>query len=287
MSTEEIASEIRESTIKTLVNAGSGHSAGSLDLADLLSVLYFGHILHYDAKQPEDPERDRVILSAGHTCPAFYVTLAKAGYFDEELLDSLRQFGSPLQGHPHKDFSSTTNLPGIENTAGPLGQGTSFAVGVALGLKKKWEQNQIKRLPNIYCICGDGELQEGQCWEAFMTAAKYKLNNLTIIIDRNGIQIDGSTEQVMPLEPLKQKLESFGLCVFEVDGHNHQSLKQALHFDVAIQSKPVAILMHTIPGKGVDFMEGRPAWHGKTPNVGEAIEALHELHSLQNQLDQD
>ncbi len=297
--TQEIATQIRELIIKTLVNAGSGHSAGALDLADLYSVLYFGDILSIDPKHPDNPERDRLILSAGQTCPALYATLALKGFFSMEELDTLRQFGSRLQGHPHKNFFNQTqhstlntqhspsNLPGIENTAGPLCQGTSFAVGAALGVKKQWERHQYTRLPQIFCICGDGELEEGQCWEAFMAAAKYQLNHLTFIIDRNGIQIDGFTENIMPLEPLKAKLDSFGLCVIEVDGHNHSSIKNALQLDKAIQSKPVALILHTIPGKGVDFMEGRPAWHGKTPNSGEAIEALRELHSLQDKIIQE
>jgi len=296
MSTQEIAKTIRESIITMLTAAGSGHSAGPLDLADLYSVLYFDNVMQIDPEKPHDPERDRLILSAGHTCPALYATLALKGFFPEAELSTLRKFGSRLQGHPHKNFLESTelslikgetpigqkeffpsNLPGIENVAGPLGQGTSFAVGVAIGLKKQWEQQKISNIPQVFCICGDGELEEGQCWEAFMAAAKYKLNHLTFIIDRNGIQIDGFTENVMPLEPLKAKLESFGLCTIEVDGHNHQSIKAAFSLDKAIQTKPVAVILHTIPGKGVSFMEGKPEWHGKVPKNEEAEQALEEI----------
>lgn len=289
--TPEIAQQIREQVVKMLASAGSGHIAGALDLADLLAVLYFSDLLHLDPTKPDDPERDRIILSAGHTCPGLYAALSLKGYFPLTELDTLRQLGSRLQGHPLKDFSSTshstldtphypTNLPGIEATSGSLGQGSSFAIGVALGVRKQWEAGKITRLPRIYCLMGDGELEEGQCWEAFMAASKFKLNHLTYIIDRNGIQIDGFTENVMPLEPLKNKLDSFGLLAIDIDGHNHEVVYNTLQFDTAFQAKPTALIIHTTPGKGVDFMEGKPLWHGKSPNLGEAIEALAELRKI-------
>ena len=264
--TPQIAKEIRQLVVKMLASAGSGHTAGSLGMADVFSVLYFSDLLHLSPAQPDDPSRDRIILSNGHICPVWYATLAKRGYFPLDELDTLRQFGSPLQGHPHKDFSATSILPGVENTAGPLGQGIGFSVGVALGLR-----HQSSR---VICVCGDGELDEGQCWEAFMCAAKYKLTNLTFIIDRNDIQIDGFTHDVMPLESLKEKLTSFGLCTAEIDGHNHESIYSALKMQ---SSKPTAIIAKTIPGKGVGFMEGKFEWHGKVPDHQEAEQALKDL----------
>lgn len=297
--TQQIATEIRELVIKELTNAGSGHSAGSIDMADILTVLYFSDLLHLDPQKPDDPERDRIILSNGHICPLWYAVLAKRGYFPLEEIYTLRQFGSRLQGHPYKDFSILSrteplipktypdNLPGIENTSGSLGQNTSYTVGLALGLRNKYQRNELSRLPKVICLCGDGELEEGQVWEAFLSASKFKLNNVAFIIDRNGIQIDGFTEDVMPLEPLKEKLESFGLLAIDIDGHNYAAIKNALQFDAAFQSKPTAIIAHTIPGKGIDFMEGRPVWHGKTPNLGEAVEALTELRTLQSTISND
>jgi transketolase len=275
--TREIALQIRQLIIKMLTESGSGHTAGPLGMADVFSVLYFSDLLHLSPAQRDDPSRDRVILSNGHICPVWYATLALRGYFPAEELDTLRQFGSRLQGHPHRDFSPVganhhspsihpPNLPGIENTAGPLGQGIGFAVGVALGLRRQSNR--------VICLCGDGELDEGQCWEAFMTAAKYKLTNLTFIIDRNDIQIDGFTHDVMPLESLKDKLASFGLFTIEIDGHNHEQIYAALKLQT---TKPTAIIIKTIPGKGVSFMEGKYEWHGKTPNRQESEQALKEL----------
>ena len=290
MTSVEAAKKIRQLIITSITTAGSGHPGGSLGIADLLSVLYFDKIIQIDPQSSLNPDRDRFILSAGHLCPALYATLAVRGFFPIEEMQTLRQFGSPLQGHPHKNFSltqdsglktqdSSSNLPGIENTAGPLGQGTSFAVGIALGLKQQYDQGDLSRLPHVYCLCGDGELEEGQCWEAFMAASKYKLENLTFIIDRNHIQIDGTTESVMPLEPLKDKLNSFGLCTIEVDGHNHQQISRVLTVPSALSSKPCCILAHTIPGKGVSFMENQYLWHGKAPSHTEATTALEEINS--------
>lgn len=266
-----IAKTIRYHIITMLAQAGSGHPGGSLGLADIFTTIYFSNLLNLNPAQPNDPLRDRVVVSNGHVCPVWYATLAERGYFSKTKLDSLRQFGSQLQGHPHKDFlDSVNNLPGIENTAGPLGQGISFATGLALGLKQ--QQNSAK----VICITGDGELDEGQCWEAFMFAAKMKLDNLTFIIDRNDIQIDGFTHQVMPLEPLKDKLTAFGLETINIDGHNLDSVKKALIHE---SSKPKAILARTIPGKGVSFMENKPEWHGQAPNLDQAKEALRLIQA--------
>jgi transketolase len=278
----QIATELRGLVIKMLAEAGSGHSAGAIDLADIFATIYFSDLFQLNPQKPIDPERDRIILSGGHTCPILYATLAHKGYFPESELDTLRQFGSRLQGHQYKNFGKPqpnfpTNLPGVENTGGSLGQGLSFAVGVAEALRRKWKTKQLARLPKVVCLCGDGELQEGQVWEAFMAASKLKLNHLTFIIDRNGIQIDGFTEDVMPLEPLKDKLTSFGLHVIDIDGHNHQSIYNALSFDAAYHSNPTAIIAHTIPGKNIDYMENQPEWHGKVPNIGETVAALADL----------
>lgn len=265
------ATELRKLVITMLTEAGSGHTAGPLGMADVFAVVYFSDLFQID---PADPARDRIIVSNGHICPVWYAALAKKGYFPLKELETLRQFGSRLQGHPHKDFSASSNLPGIENTAGPLGQGISFAVGLALGLKHLFEINQLPRLPRVICLCGDGELDEGQCWEAFMAAAKFNLSHLTFIIDRNDIQIDGFTHQVMPLEPLKDKLSAFGLSAIEVNGHNHQSLYDTLKH---ASTKPVALIAKTIPGKGVSFIQGKYEWHGKVPSQTEAKQALEEL----------
>ena len=265
---ETTANEIRKDIIKMLLAAKSGHSAGSLGMADVFTALYF-HILNHKPKNPSWPDRDRVVLSNGHICPVLYAALAHAGYFPKKELMTLRKFGSRLQGHPHRGA-----LPGIETTSGPLGIGISQACGMAytaLMDKKKW---------NVYCLMGDGELDEGEVWEAFMFAGKHKLANLTAIIDRNNIQIDGSTESVMPLEPLRAKFESFGWHVLDIDGNNIAEIISACGQALAVTEKPVAILAHTIPGKGVDFMEYQFSWHGKVPNEEEAKEALHELRTL-------
>lgn len=265
---EKKANEIRQDIIKMLLEAGSGHSAGPLGMADIFTALYF-HVLNHNPKTPDDPKRDRVFLSNGHIAPVWYMTLAHAGYLTKkEALTTLRKLGSRLQGHPHKK-----SLPPIENPSGPLGQGVSQAVGYALAAKmdgKKFE---------IYCPMGDGEQDEGQVWEAYMLAAKNRLGNLTVIIDRNHIQIDGLTDNVMPLEPFADKLESFGWYVFCVDGHNIAEIIDACEHAKTIYDKPVAIIAHTIPGKGVSFMEYKYEWHGKPPNKEEAKQALKELCS--------
>jgi len=265
---EEIANKIRETIIETLLEAGSGHSAGPLGMADIFTVLYF-HVLNHDPKKPEWPERDRLILSNGHICPVRYVAMAYAGYFPVEELKTLRKINSRLQGHPHR-----TALPGLETTSGPLGSGLSQAIGMALAAKL---DNKKYR---IYCITSDGEHDSGNTWEAIMFAGKNKLNNLTVIVDRNNIQIDGYTEDVMPLDPLREKYESFRWHVLEIDGHNMADFVDAVNEAKAIYEKPTVIIAHTIPGKGVSFMEGDYKWHGKPPNKEEAKKALDELRTL-------
>ena len=270
------ALEIREDVVRMLVEAGSGHVAGALGMADVFTALYFGDVVKYDPQNPTGDERDRVVLSNGHICPVLYATLAHAGYFPLGDLDTLRRFGSSLQGHPHR-----LSLPGIETTSGPLGSGLSQAAGMAYIGKKEslhWR---------VFCIGSDGEHQEGNWWEGVMFAAKYKLNNLTLIIDRNNIQIDGYTEEVMPLESLRAKYEAFNWYVLEVDGHNFEMIIDAVGQAKAIAEKPTVIIAHTIPGKDIEFMESLPEWHGRTLDVGDAVEALAELRSLGGKIDSD
>jgi len=267
---ETLANDMRATLIETLLEAGSGHSAGPLGMADIFTALYF-HILKHDPKNPNWPDRDRLILSNGHICPIRYVAMAYAGYFPIEELKTLRKINTRLQGHPHR-----TALPGVETTSGPLGSGLSQAIGIALAAKldnkKYW----------VYCLTSDGEHQEGNHWEAVMFAGKlkFRLNNLIVIIDRNNIQIDGFTEQVMPLEPLREKYESFGWHVVEIDGHNMVELVDAVNEAQAIYEKPSVIIAHTIPGKGVSFMERDYKWHGVPPNKEQAQAALAELRTL-------
>lgn len=267
------AVKARELVIETLVEAGSGHSAGPLGMADIFIAFYF-HILNQDPKHPDWPDRDRLVLSNGHICPIQYVTLAMAGYFPEEELKTLRKINSRLQGHPHRGA-----LPGLETTSGPLGEGISQAIGIALAGKLD------KKNYHVYCLTSDGEHQEGNTWEALMAAAKYNLDNLTVVIDRNNIQIDGYTENVMPLEYLKSKYEAFNWFVQEVDGHNIRSFVESINQARAVHQKPSVIIAHTIPGKGVDFMENLPEWHGKPPAKEEAEKALDELRSLQGKIE--
>lgn len=266
------ANDIRQSIIQSLVQAGSGHSAGPLGMADIFTALYFG-VAKIDPKNPSWEGRDYVLLSCGHICPVWYATLAHAGFFPTEELSTLRKLGSRLQGHP-----SRLDTPGVENTSGPLAQGTSQAVGLALGLRLDHKKN------HVFLVMSDGEQNEGQTWEAVMLAGKYKLHNLTAVLDRNNIQIDGYTEDVMPLEPLKDKYEAFGWHVLEVDGHNFDQILGAFAEARAIYEKPTLILAHTIPGKGVDFMEGDYKWHGTPPNKEQAVEALSELRTLRGQI---
>lgn len=266
---EKKANDIRQDVIKMLVEAGSGHSAGPLGLADIFTALYFD-ILRYDPKKPDWPERDIFLLSNGHCVPVQYAAMAEAGYFDKKELLTLRKFGSRLQGHPER-----IKLPGLENTSGPLGCGLSQAAGMALAMRLNKEKNR-----NIFVVMGDGEINEGNVWEAAMFTAKEKLANITAILDRNNIQIDGPTEEVMPLEDLKAKWEAFGWRVIEVDGNNIEAFIDACGMAQAINERPVIIIAHTIPGKGVEFMEHDFRWHGVPPNLEQAKEALNELRTL-------
>jgi len=270
-----VANRIRELVIESLLVAGSGHSAGPLGMADIFASLYF-HILNHEPKNPLWEERDRLILSNGHICPVQYATLALAGYFPLSELQTLRKIDSRLQGHPHRG-----SLPGIETTSGPLGSGLSQAIGMALAL------NLDKKRNRVYCLMSDGEHQEGNTWEAIMFAGKKKLSNITAIVDRNNIQIDGFTEDVMPLEPLRRKYEAFGWNVIDVNGHNIEDFVYAVLEAQSVFERPTVILAHTIPGKGVRFMEQNYTWHGKVPNKKEAEEAIREIRSLSKRIEHD
>ncbi len=271
---EAKAAQIREDLIRMLEQAGSGHSAGPLDLSDIFAALYF-HILNIDPKNPEWEDRDVFFLSNGHCVPVQYAAMAEAGFFPKEELKTLRKFGSRLQGHPER-----TKLPGLENTSGPLGSGLSQGAGYAYTLQ--YIDHEVHRF--VYVVTGDGELNEGNIWEAAMFAGKYKLSQLIVIVDRNNIQIDGTTEQVMPLEDLAGKWESFGWHVQEIDGHNVESVIDAVGMAKAISNKPSVIIAHTIPGKGVDFMEYDYHWHGVPPNSEQAKEALKKLRTLNGRI---
>lgn len=268
------ANDIRQDVVRMLEAAGSGHSAGSLGLADILTALYF-NIMNIDPQNPDWSDRDVFFLSNGHTVPVQYAAMAEAGYFDKDELMTLRKLGTRLQGHPER-----IKLPGIENTSGPLGSGLSQAAGYAYALQ--YLDNSKRRF--VYVIMGDGELDEGNVWEAAMFASKYKLSQLIAFIDRNNIQIDGSTEEVMPLEDLRGKWETFGWHVLEIDGHNIKSIIDAVNTAKAITNKPTMIIAHTIPGKGVDFMEYDCKWHGISPNSEQAKMALEELCALDDKI---
>lgn len=265
---EETANLVRQDIIDMVVTAGSGHVGGPLGMADIFTALYF-HVLNHDPKNPEWPERDRVILSNGHICPVLYSTLARAGYFPVEELKTLRRFGTRLQGHPHR-----TVLPGIETTSGPLGSGLSQTVGMAIAARMDKKKN------SVYCLMSDGEQDAGNIWEAAMLAGKLKLDNLTAVIDRNNIQIDGMTEDVMPLEPLRDKYEAFGWRVLDINGHSFEEIVNAFETAKAIFEKPVLIIAHTIPGKGVDFMEFSYPWHSRPFKPEEVKESLYQLRTL-------
>lgn len=266
---EAIANDIREDIITMLEHAGSGHSAGPLGLADIFTALYFD-VMNYDPKNPELEDRDIFLLSNGHCVPVQYAAMARAGFFDKKELMTLRKLGSRLQGHPER-----TKLPGLENTSGPLGSGLSQACGIALAMRMDDETQR-----RVYVVMGDGEQDEGNVWEAAMLAGKYKLNNIIAFTDRNNIQIDGPTEQVMPLEDLAAKWKSFGWQVIEINGNDIEAVIDACAMAKAIAEKPIMILAHTIPGKGVDFMESDFTWHGKPPDREQAKKALHELRTL-------
>jgi len=283
----EKARDIRVSIIEMLVSAGSGHSAGSLGMADVFTALYF-HILKHDSKVPTWPGRDRVVLSNGHICPVLYSAMAHSGYFPVEELLTLRKFGSRLQGHPHRDF-----LPILETSSGPLGEGLSQAVGMALADRLDRGKSSDRF---FYCLTGDGELDEGQNWEAVMLAGKEKLGNLIAIVDRNNIQIDGFTEDVMPLYNLSHKFESFGWHVEEIDGHNFSAIVEAVGRAQAVFDGPSVVIARTIPGKGVSYMERDWKWHGAPPGTKmdgeppakEQVEiALRELRTLSGHIESE
>ncbi|NTW61379.1 transketolase [Candidatus Saccharibacteria bacterium] len=263
------ANIIRQDVVSMLEAAGSGHTAGSLDLVDIFTALYFD-ILKHDAKNPEWSERDVVFLSNGHTVPAQYAAMAEAGYFEKAELMTLRKLGSRLQGHPER-----IKLPGMESTSGPLGSGLSQAAGYAYSLQ--YLDKAKHRF--TYVIMGDGELDEGNIWEAAMFAGKYKLSQLIAFVDRNNIQLDGPTEDIMPLEDLKAKWQAFGWHVLEIDGNDIEEIINAVNVAKAITNRPVVILAYTIPGKGVDFMEYDYKWHGVSPNNDQAREALEQLRT--------
>lgn len=263
---KETAKRLRADIIRMLTAAGSGHPGGSLSAIDLLTELYLGGFLRHDPKKPQDPNRDRFILSKGHCVPALYVVLAEAGYFPREELMTLRKFGSRLQGHPDK-----RRLPLIEANTGSLGQGLSIALGLALASKLD------KASWRVFCMTGDGEIQEGQVWEAAMAAPKFKLDNLVWIVDYNQVQQEGLTKNQMDLSPLKEKLSAFNWSVQEIDGHSHKEIRSALEAVSKAGGKPHAIISRTLKGKGVSFMELQTAWHGKAPKPEEAERAIQEI----------
>lgn len=260
------ANTIRQDIIRMIHQAGSGHPGGSLGMADVFTYLY-ADVLDHDPDEPENAGRDYLFLSNGHICPVLYATLARHGYFDVDELDTLREYGSRLQGHPHN-----TALPGIENSGGPLGQGISQAAGAAWALQHDDKDN------TVYCVTGDGELNEGQVWEEALFANKHELTNLVQIVDRNHIQIDSDTDCVNPLEPLRDKYQSFGHAVFTVDGHDYNDMESTFAKAHGVE-KPVVIIAETTPGKGVSYMEGNYEWHGKAPDDAQAQKALKELRS--------
>ncbi len=264
---EAKAEAIRETVLDMLVEAKSGHTAGPLGMADLFAALYF-RVLTHDPKHPDWDGRDRLVLSNGHTVPVQYAAMAHAGYFKVEECLTLRKFGSRLQGHPERHM-----LPGLETTSGPLGSGLSQAAGMAYGLRMDSKKNRI------YCMMSDGEQQEGNTWEAVQFAAKYKLGNLTAIMDRNNIQIDGMTEDVMPLDSLKEQYEAFNWHVIEIDGHNLEAIVDACEGAKAVVEKPTMVIARTIPGKGVPEIEYDYRWHGKPPTKEEAARFMKELRS--------
>lgn len=260
-----IATDIRIGAINQIYEAQSGHPGGSLSCADILAVLYFNQ-MNIDPKKPNSPARDRFVLSKGHCTPALYATLARKGYFDKELLKGFRKIESNLQGHPDMN-----KVPGVDMTTGSLGQGLSTAVGMAIGSKMDSAGCRV------YCLVGDGEIEEGQIWEAAMSASKNKLDNLCVIVDHNGLQIDGKVEEVAGLVDIKEKFESFGFYVLEIDGHNIEEIIYSLEAARSKKGLPTAIIANTIKGKGVSFMEGQADWHGKAPNQEQYEEAINEL----------
>lgn len=262
---QKYANRIRQGVIKAVYSAKSGHPGGSLSIAEILAVLYFNQ-MNIDEKNPKAKGRDRLVLSKGHTAPALYSALALRGFFDMDELNHFRNINSILQGHP-----DMKNIPGVDASTGSLGQGLSIANGMALGSKQDSEGVRV------YCICGDGEIQEGQIWEAAMTASHYKLDNLCLIIDNNNLQIDGKVNEVMSVYPIDEKFKSFGFETINVDGHNIQELISAFEKAKKVKGKPTAIIANTIKGKGVSFMENEADWHGKAPNEEQYKQAMQEL----------
>jgi len=271
-----IAWELRLQALRMIYRARSGHPGGSFSAAEILTALYF-HQARLDPSRPDWEERDRIFVSKGHCAPIYYAALARAGFFPEQELDGFRQLGSRLQGHPDRN-----KLPGVEMSSGPLGLGASVAVGCALGLRQR-------KLPSrVFCLLGDGELQEGIVWEAALCAAKYGLDNLTFLVDSNGFQLSGSVSQIMPLEPLADKWRSFGWQTLAVDGHSLPELLRALDETKPEKraGKPAVILAQTVKGKGVSFMEGSSAWHGRAPNAEQMAAAEAELMGRLNEIRQ-
>jgi transketolase len=269
------ANTIRQDLLKALAAAGSGHTAGPLGMTDVFTALFF-NMANLDPQKPNWPDRDRILLSNGHICPVLYATMAHAGFFPIEELLTLRKLGSRLQGHPHREA-----LPGLETTSGPLGSGTSQAAGMALAFKMN-KTNQ-----RVWCLTSDGEQQEGNTWEGVMFAAKYRLDNLTVIMDRNYIQIDGNTEDIMPLDPLADKYRAFNWNVIEIDGHNMEAILDAMRQSTHMHERPTLILADVVPGKGVSFMENDYLWHGKPPTQDELAKALTELQAERVKIEQD
>ncbi|MGQ9632291.1 MAG: transketolase [bacterium] len=263
----ELSREIRKDIVRMVTAAGSGHMGGPLSSVEVIVALYF-YKMRYNPKDPKWEDRDRFVLSKGHVCPTLYAVMAHAGYFPHEELMTLRKLGSRLQGHPHM-----LKLPGLETSCGSLGQGLSIANGMALGAKMDGKSFRV------YCMMGDGETDEGQIWEAAMTAAHYKLDNVCGVVDHNGLQIDGRIEEVMNLNPIPDKWRAFGWHVIEVNGHDIKQICDALDTAETIKGKPTMIISHTIKGKGVSFMEGVAEWHGKAPKPDEAERALAELEA--------
>lgn len=262
---KQIAKQVRRNIIEEVYTAKSGHPGGSLSCSDILTVLYF-HEMNINPAEPKMEDRDRFVLSKGHAAPALYAVLTERGFFPKEELKSLRKLGSNLQGHP-----DMKHLPGIDMTTGSLGQGISSSCGMALACKLNKQNNRV------YCLLGDGELQEGEVWEASMTAAHYNLDNLCIIVDNNNLQIDGEISKVMSPYPIREKFESFGFATFDVDGNDIEDLLSTFEKAKRIQGKPVAIIAKTTKGKGVSFMENQAGWHGKAPNEEEYHQAITEL----------
>lgn len=270
-----MANTIRQDLLRAIHAAGSGHPGGSLGMADIFTILYF-HSLRHDPKKPQWTKRDRLILSNGHICPVLYATMAHVGYCKIDEVMTLRKMGSRIQGHPHRE-----ELPGLETSSGPLGSGLSQAAGMAIAAKMDGQDN------TIFALTSDGEHQEGNTWEAVMLAAKYKLDNLVQIMDRNYIQIDGNTEDVMPLDPVREKYEAFGWWVMEVDAHNYKAVINAIDKAKNVKNKPALIVALTVPGKGVSYMEDQFGWHGKSPDDALLEQALQELQVIREQIESD